>query len=1356
MLSGAGLLVLALFLAVYITAQTPWAKDQAKTALEAALAGQSTAKLSLSNLGGVGLGHLTVNELTLSDEAGTWLQAKDLDVRWHPLALLLGKADISAISIDEITALRRPRTAGEAEPEPKQPSASGAIPSLPVSITVNKVSIARMHLQPLSDAPLDDLVATASAKWHRDDIALELDVHSLNTDQYVLLAEISLDPDSYDLTARINGKEGAGGSLAKRFDLGPNGPLLADIDVSGRIPELVGRVHLSNGAQSLADVTFEEATPARSAAKSVEAASRMTGAIAVPDPKARTWHPLDIAATLSLRKDRVIAFSDTTLKDGSFTVSTTGRLDLEAGEFDAVYSLSGAAGPIVRAFSGADFANASGKGTAQRSGTDMTADAALTFRDMQRGSIAADSLDMVAQLTLAGMGTGSQSLELSADGKMTAKPAQNRTMDALFEEPLTFSAEISQKPGTEQIVIEKCDITHPVVTATVKGTVGRAAPSALSVPSPAQDTKPLDIGANLNVADLHALGELLALPVSGDRLTAKVKVSGATSDPSADFTASSGTIIYRGRTFNDVNAEGSIVHATTEPDGTFTVTAQTSGQPLTIDATVAPSDAAPARFAADLKLRAPQSTATGSLALDDGFFPLSADLQADLGDLSLWSWVLEQDLAGSLAVDAKLTPSDTGPAILKANANGKNIVYGTTFAAGSVTLNTSGPMDKTVIDQDLELTAQAVRTGNTQLDRLRLTAQGGPDDATANLAATGRQPRTFDVTATATTAATESTRTTQIAALKWTVDDDVWTLSKPATLTTSPGTTVLDALNLKSKKGGDLRAALAFGSNARSANLELKKLPLSLATFANPSLDFVGSLSGSASLNANGDSATAKADFDVNRLTTRRMSDARTIDGELSARLSGNRLTSTLSLDSGPAGTLNASAAIPVTYTAQTGFSAPPAGKLTATIDGSADLGAIWSLSGVPSQTLTGAVTADVNISGTLANPVARGTIDIADAEYQHLEYGILLTKMNIDGAINNKRIALKKFTASDGGDGTIDVNGQITLDPGAGMPAEFAANINKAMLVQRADVMARLSGDIVYTSAAAKKSITGDVTVDQMDIQIPDQLPVSITELEVEEIGTRTSVKAAAEQDAVKGPATPTHLDIDIDIPNRTYVRGRGLDSQWAGALKVRGTLSKPEISGDLNTLRGTMALVGETFDITKGNIEFLGGSTINPQMDIVAAHERNDITTKVTLSGRARNPKVALSSVPPLPDNEILSQLLYGRSSASLSAVEALQLANSVRTLTGGGGGGLMGKARSALGLDVLTVEGGENGAGPTVSGGKHLSDRVYVEVGKGATSAGDSVGVQIEITDQISLETDLSTQAGTNVGVKWEHDY
>ena len=1349
--SGIGLGVLALILAVYIAAQTPWAKDQAKTALEAALANQSVAKLSLSNLGGVGLAHLSVDQVTLSDEAGTWFQAKDITIRWRPLALLFGKADISEISIAEMTASRRPQPGETAEPS--EPSGSRGLPDLPVSITVDRLSIDRLHLQPLSDAPLDDLVATASAKWHSDDIALKLDVHALNTDQYVLLAEISLDPNSYDFSAKINGKEGAGGSLAKRFDLGPNGPLLADIDVTGRIPELIGSIHLSNGAQSLADITFEEAAPENTGARSVKAASRMTGTIAVPDPETRTWHPLDIAATLSLHKDQVIAFSDTTLKDDGFTVTTSGQLDLEAQDVEAAYALSGSAGPIIRAYSGADFASAGGKGTARRSGGDVTVDAALNFSDIKRGTLVADTLDMVAKLTLAEMGTDSQSLAVTADGKLAARPAQNRTMDALFEEPLTFSAAISQKPGTEQIVIEKCDIVHPVVTATVKGTVGSATPTSAT-------DKPLQISANMNVADLNALGELLALPVSGDRLTAKVTVSGNTGDPSAEFTASSGTLIYRGRTFDDLEASGRIIHATTLPDGTFTVTAQTSGQPLTIDATVAPAETGPARFVSDLNLRAPQSTAIGSIALDDGFFPLSADLQADIADLSLWSWVLEQDLAGALQIDAKLTPSGTGPAILKADIKGKNIAYGTTLQADSVILRTSGPMDRTTIDQNLELTAQALRSGNTKLDRLQLTAQGGPNDLTADLVATGRQPRPFDLTAQVTTqvstAATEPTRTTQIGTLKWSVDDDVWTLTKPATLTTTTDTTVLDALTLKSKKGGALRAELTLAPTARSANVTLDKLPLSLATFANPSLDFVGRVSGKASLNATGDSATAKADLDVNRLATRRMSNARTVDGKLSARLSGNRLTSTLSLDSGPAGTLKATAAIPVTYTAQTGFAAPPTGKLTAAIDGSADLGAIWSLSGVPSQTLVGAVTADVNIGGTVAKPVARGTINIADAEYQHLEYGILLTKMNIDGAINNKRIDLNQFTASDGGAGTIDVNGHVTLDPGAGMPAEFTANIDKAVLVQRADVLARLSGDIVYKSAATKKSVTGAVTVDQMDIQIPDQLPVSITELEVEEIGTRTSTTAPSERQGAIRPKTPTDLKIDIDIPNRTYVRGRGLDSQWAGALKVRGTLSKPEISGDLNTLRGTMALVGETFDITKGNIEFLGGSTINPQMDIVAAHERNNITTKVSLSGRARDPKVALSSVPPLPDNEILSQLLYGRSSASLSAVEALQLANSVRTLTGGGGGGLLGKARSGLGLDVLTVEGGEGGTGPTVSGGKHLSDRVYVEVGKGATSAGDSVGVQIEITDQISLETDLSTQAGTNVGVKWEHDY
>src|SRR3546814_5338375 len=122
---------------------------------------------------------------------------------------------------------------------------------------------------------------------------------------------------------------------------------------------------------------------------------------------------------------------------------------------------------------------------------------------------------------------------------------------------------------------------------------------------------------------------------------------------------------------------------------------------------------------------------------------------------------------------------------------------------------------------------------------------------------------------------------------------------------------------------------------------------------------------------------------------------------------------------------------------------------------------------------------------------------------------------------------------------------------------------------------------------------------------------------------------------------------------------------------------------------------------------------------------HQGSDLTVTARLSGPLSQPKLDLSSVPPVPRDEIVSRVLFNKSAAQLSAAEAAQLAMALRDLTGqGGGADVLGFARRTLGVDVLRVETAEDNS-PALEVGKYLTDEVYVGVKKGADPQSTAAG-------------------------------
>src|SRR5229473_6979456 len=251
---------------------------------------------------------------------------------------------------------------------------------------------------------------------------------------------------------------------------------------------------------------------------------------------------------------------------------------------------------------------------------------------------------------------------------------------------------------------------------------------------------------------------------------------------------------------------------------------------------------------------------------------------------------------------------------------------------------------------------------------------------------------------------------------------------------------------------------------------------------------------------------------------------------------------------------------------------------------------------------------------------------------------------MKVDLAGDRDRLTLREFSASDTADGSLGARGSLGLSASA-PSAEPTATLKHFRIAARDETVITASGNVAVSGTIASPKVTAQLTAEQGDITLPDRLPPSVARLRVVEINRSKPEGPVLPSQKAEPPALPAALDLDLAVPSRIFVRGRGLDSEWGGRLKVTGTSAAPKIVGSLNALRGTFDVLGKSFKITRGRITFDGGVNLDPVLDIIAEVSSGEVTAQVLVGSLISSPTVTLTSTPALPQDEILARVLFGR---------------------------------------------------------------------------------------------------------------
>ena len=422
-------------------------------------------------------------------------------------------------------------------------------------------------------------------------------------------------------------------------------------------------------------------------------------------------------------------------------------------------------------------------------------------------------------------------------------------------------------------------------------------------------------------------------------------------------------------------------------------------------------------------------------------------------------------------------------------------------------------------------------------------------------------------------------------------------------------------------------------------------------------------------------------------------------------------------------------------------------------VDAEFDLRVLNNLPSFHESRIGGRMDVRVGFTGNEAGGSARGECRLSDGEYENFVSGTVLRKAQAHLVSSGERLVIESASATDGGAGRISAEGHVGLVPGSAFPYRFHIGFKDARCVRRPDADATLSGKLSIEGDVHSARVDGDVRVDAAQIRLDyvRRAPPAV----LDSIATPETATGRTNAASIMPGLT---LRLGIDIPGSLDIRGRSLESVWGGRVDVGLTGGVLRLAGYVEPRRGTFLFLKRSFKLAEGRIEFDGGWPPAPSLRLAATHNRSDVSATLVVAGNLDAPSITLTSEPPMPTDEILARVLFGKDMASVSPLQAIELASAATSLKTGGGPDFLGQARNAAGIDRIEIRDSDSaGGGTEVAAGKYLGDRTYVEMKRtGGEQAGVGFSMEYELHPRVTLEADSGVDMRSGVGVYWKLDY
>ncbi len=593
--------------------------------------------------------------------------------------------------------------------------------------------------------------------------------------------------------------------------------------------------------------------------------------------------------------------------------------------------------------------------------------------------------------------------------------------------------------------------------------------------------------------------------------------------------------------------------------------------------------------------------------------------------------------------------------------------------------------------------------------------------------------------------------TAHLARGRLTLPDREWTLARPTSIDATAAGVAIDSLELRANNGGRVHITGRFPrAAAGDLSVEVDSVALSdLYALAEADTTGIGGAL-SATIHLAGTAADPRIEAAA-LVADGRFGDFRAPLLEASAQYQDRRLAFRASLGTGSERVAVASGSLPLDLAlmAVARRQLPDSLSIRVQAD-SADLAIIDALTPLVGG-VSGRLVADFTVRGTWERPELAGSARISGGAVSVPTLGAQYSGIEVRLALSGDRLRVEEAHLR-GGSGTLQVDGDVRFRALTRPMLNLKVRARGfAAFSQREFAGLTASGALELTGPVVGATLTGNLVVDAGFLAFADLVNKRVVNLDDPEF--RAIVDSALAEAADLGPSAQLVFLDSLKIRNLTvtmgpdvWLRSHEANIQLAGdfivSKDVEAGASRYRLDGTLRAVRGTYRLVvgptSKEFRVTRGTVRFFGTPDFNPVLDIVAEHSvqavnGGDLVVRVVIGGTLQVPKLSLESDqrPPLSESEIVSYLLFGRSSFEQAAGSAGTMGTSEQAIFQAAMAGLAGVVSGELEQTLVA------NLGIPVD---------YVAIRPGGGTVGDIFSsARVEAGTQIGERTFLTLNAG-----------
>ena len=379
-------------------------------------------------------------------------------------------------------------------------------------------------------------------------------------------------------------------------------------------------------------------------------------------------------------------------------------------------------------------------------------------------------------------------------------------------------------------------------------------------------------------------------------------------------------------------------------------------------------------------------------------------------------------------------------------------------------------------------------------------------------------------------------------------------------------------------------------------------------------------------------------------------------------------------------------------------------------------------------QDVHGRLRADIELGGHLDDPTISGGIRLEEAGVTIPEAGIQLEipLLQADAVAAD---ALRLAGEIRSGRQPLSLEGELGFE--AQRPrAEIRIRGQRFLAVDRPDIRARVSPDLVVSFVPEQLTVRGDVEVPSALIRPPDLPPGAIAV-------SRDEVVVGEEQ--ARDTGLPIDIRIRVILGDDVRFEGFDLEARVTGDLDVVDLPGRPlQVFGNVEIPEGRYEAWGQDLRLERGLVIFQG-PVENPLLDLRAVRRvpAYDVVVGVEIGGTPDTLQSRVTSEPPMDDTEAMAFLLTGRPMAGMGEGDGNLIANAAAAWGLEQAGLISQRLGSELGLEVeFDVADDLDQSAMTI--GTYLSPRLLMRYTVGLFDGTSRIMMRYELTRSLSVET------------------